>query len=108
MLHSHNLPALGKCLAPCFYYTHLCRPLLLGGWAGLSGVVGCGQVLTEGLRQGDVVGALARALSTSGVAEAGLGAPGQPLYRMPDVSVCPPFRGFLWQGMLRHARGRAI
>lgn len=59
--------------------------------------MGRGQVLTEGLLQGDVVGALARALSTSGAAEAGLGAPGQPLYRMPDVSVCVPLRGFLWQ-----------
>lgn len=69
-----------------------------------------GQVLTEGLLQGDVPGALGRALSASGAAEAGLGAPGQALYRMPDVSVRAPFRRFLWQGthQLMHAWCRAI
>ena len=45
------------------------------------------QVAAEGLLQGDAAGALACALSSGGAAEAGLGAPGQPQYRMPDVSV---------------------
>lgn len=45
------------------------------------------QVAAEGLLQGDVVSALARTLSSQSMAEAGLGASGQPQFRMPDISV---------------------
>ncbi len=41
----------------------------------------------EGLLQGDLTGALARALGAAGAAEAGLGAPGRAQLRMPDISV---------------------
>ena len=69
------------------YSTHKLRPdpgaCNLTTSAGHTAV----QVAAEGLLQGDVVGALARTLSSRSMAEAGLGAPGQPQFRMPDISV---------------------
>jgi len=61
------------------------RTALAGSWLRVAAAAA--QVAAEGLLQGDLTGALARALGAAGAAEAGLGAPGRAQLRMPDISV---------------------